>query len=739
MKRSLCNFCILAVTLISLSYMAGGEKVFQSLRSPYCEKITEDGKKAAFKGKVYKKEYEGTTCKLFLKHVEIDRKSVFKEKILIYISDEKSFIPKIGQWVFGYGEVRFFQTSRNPGNFNQKLYYQKQNIQLQVENAKVIKYAGRSDRIKEALFCVRSGLSKRMYELAGEEQGGILCALLLGDQSRTDEEIKEYYQKSGIGHLLAISGLHISFLGTGLYMLLRKCRISFKISAVVSIIILGLYVLMTGAGISVTRAYIMFVIHMGALIFGREYDGLTALSVAAFCIVLKNPLAVAQQSFLLSFGAVSGIYAVYPVICAEEKRTNKIRETVKMSFAIHSVLLPVTFYYFYEFNPYSFLWNLIAIPLSSFALGFGAAGVVAVGISELANLPFGMAKIFLKSAGMILAFYDKVSRWIMEWPGAHIITGKPSVIRIIMYYLLISLFLIMICLEKEKWKRQIILVLAITVLIVPGYRKKQLEITMLDIGQGDCFFMRTPEGVTHLIDGGSSTMKSPGKYAIEPFLKAQGIGSVDYVWASHGDMDHINGIEEMIERQNIGIHIKNLILIPEEFWDERIEELYYTAKRNGVSVFTTERGKVWTEKELRLLCIWPVRTDNDYESNEGSMVLSLHYGEFDMLFTGDLERRGEEKVAGWIEQNRKKMGLPEKYEVLKVGHHGSKFGTSDELLRCINPSVALISSGRKNRYGHPHQEVIERLAKRKTRIYNTKDRHAVNLYTDGKKYCILIP
>ena len=731
----------MALTLISLSYIMGGEKVFKSLRPSYCENLTADGKKAVFSGKIYKKEHKGKSWFLYLKEVEIESKSVCDEKIIVSISDKSTEIQETGKRISGRGEAVFLVQSRNPGNFNQKLYYQKQNIQLQIKDVIILNVTGSTDFLKDRLFSVRRSLSEFIYKTVGEERGGVLSAMLLGERDMTDEEIKEYYQKSGIGHLLAISGLHISFLGMGLLKILRKCGCSVKISALISIFILGIYAYMTGWGISVTRAYVMFVVRMGALILGREYDGLTALSTAAMVLAAENPLNITQPAFLLSFGAVFGIYGLYPLMESfwKKKKGEKIRKTIALMFAVRAVLMPVMLFNFYELNPYSLVWNLLAVPLASVVMGFGMTGVILAGGMSFFKLPIGIPVLLIKSASVILGFYDKVSRLIMELPCAHIIVGKPSFIRIGIYYCLTAVFFFCIYNHTDFRKKTGMILLAVMVLMIPEYRSKRLEITMIDIGQGDCFFMRTPEGTTHLIDGGSSTMIDPAKNAIEPFLKSMGISAIDYVWISHGDMDHVNGIEEMIERQKIGVKIRRVIMIPEEFWDERLVNVYRMADKMKIPVYTTERGKVWKENGLSLTCLWPLRQDHEYESNEGSMVLSLNYGRFDMLFTGDLERRGEEKVTAYIRAEQKKGSLPEKYDVLKVGHHGSKFGTGDELLECTAPTEALISSGRKNRYGHPHQEVIERLAKRKARIYNTKDRHAVNLYTDGKKYCILIP
>ena len=235
------------------------------------------------------------------------------------------------------------------------------------------------------------------------------------------------------------------------------------------------------------------------------------------------------------------------------------------------------------------------------------------------------------------------------------------------------------------------------------------------MGQGDCIFLKGPNGQTYLVDGGSSDVKQVGKYRIEPYLKSQGVGQLDYVFISHGDADHCNGILEILERQKMGVKIENLVLPINYSGDEMLVELAKLAKKQGVKVFCMDAGQGVTEGDLTIFCLQP--ENQELEGNAGSMVLSVIFKEFEMLLTGDVEGEGEEMLVKALEQNDD--NLPESYDVLKVAHHGSKNSTTEELLNQINPKLALISVGEGNRYGHPHKETLERLKEVKCKILET--------------------
>ena len=561
--------------------------------------------------------------------------------------------------------------------------------------------------------------------------------MMLGDRAYMDEEVRENYQKSGIGHLLAISGLHVSFVGMGIYEILRHASFTRTFAAGGSCAVLILYAVLTGGSISAVRAAVMFLIRMGAEVTGREYDGLTAAGTAMLLMLSFNPLQLFDAGFLLSFGAVLGVYLILPFWQTEGEA--KWKRTIKMSLSVQLAVLPIMLYYYYEISPYSIFWNLLAVPLAGIVLACGFAGILTGTVVSGGLWP---ARISYGISGLILGIYEEGSRIMLEIPGARWVAGRPGTVQILAYYMVLAVMLA--CFRFGKKKAAYTGILAAVLLMgFPHGRAGELEIYMMNVGQGDAFFLRGPKGGTYLIDGGSSTVSDVGKYRIEPFLKSEGVGKLDYVWVSHGDIDHLGGIEEMLKRQKYGIRIERIVLPGERFWDEKLYEFAQTATEYGAKVYTVEAGQILREGEMELFCIWPGDEKEKEEmpepGNEASMVLALRYRRFDMLFTGDLENDAEDTVSARIGELQEQKKLSDRFEVLKVGHHGSRNATSERLLEITRPDAAWVSAGEKNRYGHPHEEVLERLANWGVSLYNTKDGHAVKLCTDGEKYSILRP
>ena len=280
----------------------------------------------------------------------------------------------------------------------------------------------------------------------------------------------------------------------------------------------------------------------------------------------------------------------------------------------------------------------------------------------------------------------------------------------------------------KKGKSSIIMAIVLVALLMAYRPSGFLDITMLDVGQGDGIYLKGPKGTTYFIDGGSSDESSLGKYCMEPFLKSQGTGILDYVFVTHGDTDHYSGIQEMLGRQDVGIPIKHLILPCNYASDDDLLSLAKNARNVGVTVFAIEEGEGLQEGELTITCLQPAKEDSELIGNAGSMVLEVTYGQFSMLCTGDVEGEGEELLLGKIKGKD--------YDVLKVAHHGSKNSTTEKFLKLCSPAVALISAGVDNSYGHPHKELLRRLEDAGCRIYNTQKNGAIMLQTDGNSLTI---
>lgn len=687
------------------------------------------GTRVQVEGTLYQRESKEEHQVLYLKNVSLyqDNQRLACANIILY--DKQHIKASLGNSIIATGDIYFFQSARNPGNFNQEEYYRRKNISCFIS----AKSCEVNPQIK-TVWKVRAGLQdfrekwKALFVRAlGEEDGKIMSALLLGTRDSIDSEIKELYQQSGIIHILSISGLHISFIGMALQKLLQKLRCPALLCVGITTLILGIYVIFVGAPISAVRAFIMYLVSAGAMFAGRVYDGKTSLALAATIISLWNPSALLEAGFLLSFGALAGIIVILPILKELSFQTPKFLTGLHVGIAVHLALIPLLLFYYFEWFPYSLLINFFVVPMIGVVMAIGLLG------SGVCLFWESVGAIVLKGCHIILAMCESVCRWFIHWPGSNIIVGQPSMWRIFLYYSI--LFLGYVCLHKfvkNIWKKRIVFIVAVILahfcLCFHPTSKEELKIVMLDVGQGDGIFIRSPQGTTYFIDGGSSDISSVGKYRIEPFLKSQGVNVLDYVLISHGDADHINGITEMLERQEYGVKISNIILPHTKVHDEALQKLSEQAQAKGISTYMISEGERLSEGEMSFTCLQPDESYTGEIGNAASMVLSLQYKEFDMLFTGDLEGEGEKILI-------EKMPM-KAYEVLKVAHHGSKYSTEEAFLEKVRPSYALISSGVRNLYGHPHVETLERLEKFESNIYRTNEGGAITIRTNGYKMSV---
>ena len=695
MKRPLATVCLLFLILQGiLLNLRGGQSLVEVPASSIF--LQEEGSYVQLTGQVYDKRTTENTQILFLKD-----KSNTNQKLIVYDSNFTKI--SIGQTICLEGTVQHFDTARNEGNFNQALYYAKDHIYGSIYCESVKAIDGKESILKERLYQIKIAWKEMLIQTMGEEKGNILSAMLLGEKSEMDAEIKELYQKNGIGHILAISGLHISFIGLGFYKIIRKTGMPFWLSGVIAISGLSLYAMMIGFSVSVFRAFVMLLIRIGADVTGRVYDMMTALMLSAAFAVVKQPLYLTDAGFYLSYGAILGILLILPFL-------KKKKIPCASGLAVNLALFPIQLWYYFEFPLYSIFLNMLVIPLMSVLLGAGMAG------SLLAVLYEPAGQMILKICQWILTFYEWISNAGIRLPYARVVAGKPEMWEMALYYIVLGVMIRGLCRQKKITA----MLMLISIVCLVGKPYGELQVTMLDVGQGDCIFIQGPKGQKYLIDGGSSDVKDVGKYRIEPYLKCQGAGSIDYVFVSHGDGDHISGIQELIARQRMGVKIKNLVLPANYQSSEELIMLAKQAKSNGISVVVIQEGQCMREKKLQIRC---VQSEKELSGNEGSMVLEIEYGEFQMLCTGDVEGIGEKELIS--KMNGRKA------DVLKVAHHGSKNSSEESFLRTINPRIALISAGEDNSYGHPHKETIERLKRSGCKILSTMECGGITLKTKG--------
>lgn len=704
-KRVLYFGGILFIVLILCVHLTIGESE--------AEDGEKDGSLVSMAGSVYRVLEKDAYQVIYIKNQ--------RGSYLVY--DSEFSVLALGNEVVVTGDFYTYDVDRNPGNFDAQKYYDAKNVNGYIYMDSLTITDANVWVIGEQLRQFRNWGVNRFYDLMGVERGAVLAAMLFGEKDGLDEIQEVKYQQIGVGHIFAISGLHISILSLVLYELIRRITGSYWIAGGMVFIGLGGYVILTGIGLSAVRAGTMFLIRVGADITGRAYDSRTSLAVAGIGILIWLPLSLYEGGFLLSFGAILGVIYILPIWEPVSKDLGKWSEGIGASVSIQLMVLPIMLWCYYEISPYSILANIVVISVMSVLLGVGICGLASSVIS------MRLGGIILKIATCIIIFIENYCNLLLKLPYARMILGKPKLIIILIYYLLLggSVMMLEKLKEYKNYKRCLVLLLLLPLLFWWPQKDYLLEVTLVDVGQGDCIYIQGPTGVNYLIDGGSTDVNEVGTYRIEPFLESQGVSKIEYVFISHGDADHLNGIEEMIERQEIGIEIEHLVLCEEQFQDDALQELEALALAAGIEVLEMEAGDYMIEDELEIRCLAPITEYDGELGNESSMVLALSIGEFDMLCTGDIEGEGEEDLIDILAEE----GTT--YEVLKVAHHGSKNSTAEEFLEYVQPQIAVISAGVDSVYGHPHDETIERLEIYTDQIYCTSWNGAISLKYDGNE------
>ena len=624
---------------------------------------------------------------------------------------------------------------------------------------KVVVTESNNNRLRYILYVIKQKI-KGIYAKVYKDKAGLMSSIVLGDN-----KTKEEYQKNGIAHLLAISGLHISLVGMAVYKLIRK-YIGIMKASVISIAVIIMYLIMTGETVSAKRAVCMLVLIIIADVYGRTFDILTGLSAASILILGRNPYTVYSMSYIMSFLAIIGISQLYPVLMPDEKAiNNRMDNTGKIvkksivyiinallcSIAVTLATLPAVLYSYNSVFMTSIFINCIVIPLMPVVMITGIITAFAGFISlKLAYFTAG-------AGNYVLDFYDFVCERNSRLGQFRIITGQPPAGIIIVYSVLMIIFIII---NKPSFKYNfnnyykmhslvnkaincIIAVMLVVLVLNMHYKPYNgLQINMLDVGQGDSIYVSASGRHNFLFDGGSTDIKSAGQYRVYPALRAMGCKYIDCIFISHTDNDHISAVMELIKMCDDTFSIGSIVM-PDIKGKENIEaymKLVDMADKAGINVCYAVRGYTFTVGELDIKCIHPCAGYDYEDSNDYSAVYCISYKKFSMLMTGDAESRAEDCLINDINKERAaNVDIKDELSditVLKVGHHGSKYATSDKLLKTIKPQYALISCGINNRYGHPHSETLERLEDNNCKVYVTNTLGEIIIRTDGYKMSV---
>jgi competence protein ComEC len=644
---------------------------------------------------------------------------------------------------------------------------------------------------------VRSKLRERLDNLFpnSPQAAGILRAMLLGDRSFVDRAESADFQKTGVFHVLVVAGLHVGALAFFLFWLMRKIRLPQAAKTLFVLASLLAYVAIVEQRAPVLRAALMAGLVIVGSYFYRRLDLMNSAAIAALILLIANPKFVTDTGFLLSFlaiGAIAGLAlpllerSVQPVLhslnnwrdvamdtrhspklaqfrldfrallltitaplrgsyakWAQNIGTGSVRigfriaELFVLSFILQLCMLPLMAQYFHRISIIGPFANLLAVPLTGIIvpLGFFNLGVASI-------LP-RIASLIAHPLLWLTIVQQRVVTFLAAIPhGSYRIPGPPA-------WVTVSFFVIAIALatslrstsDGQKWKSHaLFLLLLLNSAIVavypfhPATRSGDLEVTVLDVAQGDSILVVSPKGSTLLIDGGGAfegfrgreehSGPDPGEEAVSAYLWSRGFKRIDAVALTHAHQDHIGGLTAVFENFRV-----SRLFVGRETAAPAFTRLTQLAAADHIPVEHERRAQNFLWDGVQMDILWPEIAPEEVApvaKNNDSLVIRLKYGDRTILLPGDAEKQVERQM---LDENDQAFLHA---DVLKVGHHGSKNSTTPEFLSAVTPQISIISAGEENPYGHPSRELLQRLEDTGTSIFRTDQDGAVQVRTDGR-------
>jgi len=662
-------------------------------------------------GKAYEiKEYEGY-AKYIVKPTNLPK---------VLVTQYGGKYPSKGDIVSIRGIISIPQKATNPGGFDYKLFLKKKGIYavIRVEGY-AVDIIGKDNLnfIERVVYAAKQKIKINYINSMPEKDAKFVISIFLGDNFLDDETLRQF-RSTGISHIISVSGLHVAIItGFILYLLsilnIRRYKIPILLTA------LTFYAILTGANPPVIRAALMASITVIGTTYGKKHNSINSLSFAAFMILIFNPLMLWDVGFQLSFVATLAILYFYrPIREKLSTLTPKIRDLVALTLSAQIGTIPFTMYYFHYISIISLLSNIVIVPLADVAvvLGFLSAMIGLI----LPPLSYFINYINIPVVETILY----VTKLFDSLPYASINTIVPPLYVIVLYYGILTVLLSSFDKKIKKVSIAIALTFIIALFSYNYLLPRDLEVTFLDVGQGDGTFVKTPHGKTFLIDGGGRPLFATssfdvGEDLVLPFLYYKGVMKLDGVFISHTDIDHVGGILSILQQMKVD----KIFIGLQKVTDGNFKELMEIAKSKNIPIVFLKKGdKVKVDGvEMYVLHPDPQNLIEENPINNNGLVFKMKYKDMEFLFTGDIEKPAEEILKN----------LDIKTDILKVAHHGSNTSSTQEFIEKANPKVCIVQVG-KNSYGLPDERVLKYLHER-SKVYRTDKNGAIIVKTDGKK------
>lgn len=646
----------------------------------YPQKSVYDKSETKFKGIVYKKKINNDKTAFYIKG---------KEKIVINYYQELLEDINLGDEISVSGKIKVPSNNTVPNQFNYKRYLLNNNIFYTVTAKSVTKTANNTN----VIYYLKGKINERIDKITYANE--YLKIFILGDTSSLDEETSKSYQQNGVSHLFSISGMHISLFAAIILYVMKRISYNnyYNYSIVISFLIF--YSILVGSSPSVIRSLTMYILFAINKLFNLKIKNLDIMCFVLTIMLIINPYYLYnisfQYSYLISFSLVLFSYKLKNI-------KNKIMKSLYTSFISFLVSFPICIYNFYQVNVFSIILNIFLIPFVSIII-----------------FPLSLVCFIIPKLSVILNIFTSilqfVSLTIYKYKIGQIVFSKPSIIIVLIYYILIYLFI-------YNKKNIYLLIIIVSHKLYPLI-DSSFTVTYLDVGQGDSIFIKYPHNQGNILIDTGGIVNSDYQVAINktiPYLKSFGVTKLDYLILTHGDYDHMGDSNVLVNNFKVDNVIFNC---------------------GPINTLEKELNKLLKEKQIpSYYCINKISIKNNkleflntkhYDNeNDNSNVIYTNYNNYRFLFMGDAGLSKEKDIL-------KKYNL-ESIDFLKVGHHGSNTSSSEEFITNIHPKYSLISVGKNNKYGHPKESVLEVLSNSK--VYRTDLNGSIEIKISNNKYMI---
>jgi competence protein ComEC len=680
-------------------------------------------------------------------------------------------------------KLRLPRNFRNPGAFDYEGYLHGLGISAlaSVKSADIEVLPGTSgSKLGFWRSRVRNSILRHIHQsgLWNKEDASIFAAMIVGDDSLLLRDVREEFQQTGVYHLLVVSGMNGALLAFAIFWLARRLRLPEWPASLLTIALSVSYAYIAGMGVPIMRAVLMLSLFLVARLLYRDRSGLNTTGFAALAVLVLSPAALFEPGFQLTFLAllaITGIslpilertatpyrsalkhldtigydLALEPklaqfrldlrlvtgrlqqfigeraariVVTGAASATLLLFELLTVSAITQAVLVLPMRAYFHRAAILGVPANILVLPLAGWMLNSGVAAIALSYVSPpfakfAAMLATGALHWTLGCLHLLSGFH--VAQWRVPNPTALLTLLAAAGILLAFFAVRKQRTIALTGLAALFLSGAIVAVYH----AAPHVERGKLEITAIDVGQGDSLLVVSPQGRTMLIDGGGSIgpVRSEfdfGEDVVAPYLWSRGLDHLDVIALTHAHGDHIGGLPRIIE----DFH-------PSELWvginpqTDALSQLYAIADENHVAVRRRVAGDEldWSGTRISVLSPPPDWQPKPQPKNDDSLALLIGYGDTRALLAGDLEKRMERFVA---------TESPHA-DLLKVAHHGSATSTTPELLAAVHPRFAVISAGYQNSFGHPRQVVLDRLQAAEVHTYRTDLQGAVTFLLDGK-------